>query len=61
MLPTCLRTAGWTVRHAIVHDVGGAAVTIPWTALVSIVVTVLGLVLAAGLAGSAATTRRRTA
>jgi len=49
---------GWMVRHAITQDVAGAALTIPWTALVSIVVTALLLVLAAGLAGSAAATRR---
>jgi hypothetical protein len=33
--------------------VADAALTIPWTALVSIVVTALLLVLSAGLAGSA--------
>jgi len=49
---------GWMVRHAIAQDVAGAALTIPWTALVSIVVTALLLVLAAGLSGSAAATRR---
>ncbi|MGA8246731.1 MAG: ABC transporter permease, partial [Nocardioides sp.] len=49
---------GWMVRHAIAHDVAGAHITIPWTALISIVLTALGLVLAAGLAGSAAATRR---
>jgi putative ABC transport system permease protein len=52
---------GWMVRQAIAHDVSGAALTIPWTALVSIVVTAVGLVLAAGLAGSAAANRRPAA
>lgn len=50
---------GWMVRHAIARDVDGAALTIPWTALISIVVTALGLVLAAGLTGSAVNGRRR--
>jgi len=52
---------GWMVRLAIAQDVTGASLTIPWTALVSIVVTALVLVLAAGLAGSAAATPRRAA
>jgi putative ABC transport system permease protein len=52
---------GWMVRHAIAQDVTGAALTIPWTALVSIVVTALALVLTAGLVGALAATRRRVA
>ena len=52
---------GWMVRHAIAHDVSGASLTIPWVALGSVVATALVLVLAAGLAGSAAATRRRAA
>jgi putative ABC transport system permease protein len=54
-------TLGWTVRHAITQDVDAAALTMPWVALLSIVVTAVGLVLAAGLAGSAAANRRRAA
>jgi putative ABC transport system permease protein len=50
---------GWMVRHAIAQDVDTAALTIPWIAMVSIVVTALGLVLAAGLTGSIVNGRRR--
>ena len=51
-------TLGWTIRHSIGRDVDGAALTMPWTALLSIVLTALGLVVAAGLAGAAAANRR---
>lgn len=51
---------GWMVRHAIAQDVASAGFTIPWTAMVSIVVTALSLVLAAGLTGSLVNGRRGT-
>jgi putative ABC transport system permease protein len=51
---------GWMIRRAIAQDVAGAALSIPWLALISIAITAVGLVLAAGLAGSAAVLRRGT-